>query len=124
MQGAISPSLKQMGLLVHTAFETPEGFSVTTVYCRIGSFTYSPVSKRLTIQHEFYIDREKRLQGYRRLQVTAISESYSFDDDSFPTMPSMYTSLKTTFVDLGFPVDDVFEEPPVADPPEGDAPVE
>lgn len=112
MQEAISPSLKQMGLLIHTSFETPEGFSVASVYCRIVSFTYSTESRALAIQHACYIDREKRVQGYTRLQVPVpgLSESYSFQDVSFPTMTSMYTDLKSTLVSLGLTVEDVLEE--------------
>lgn len=111
-----------MGLLVHTVFETPEGFPVTSLYCRIISFTYSPGSRSLTIQHEVYVDREKRLQGYRRVQFPRASETYSFSDASFPTMASLYAYLKTTLVELGFAVEDVFEEEPIVDTIEAEQP--
>ena len=111
LQVAISHSLKQMGLLVHTSFETPEGFAVSTVYCRIVSFTYSLASKDLTIQHECYLSREKRLEGRQRLYTPGMSLSYSSSSDSIPTMTSLYAFLKTTFEELGFTVDDVDPDP-------------
>lgn len=117
MQVGISPSLNQMGLLIHVSFQTPEGFQVSTVYCRIVSFTYNLASKDLTLQHECYLDREKRLQGARRLYTPGFSESYSFRDSELPTLSSLYARLKTTLTELGFTVDDVDPDP--APTPEG-----
>jgi hypothetical protein len=116
MQVGISRSRKQMGLLIHTSFETPEGFLVTSLYCRIVSFTYAPGSRTLTVQHECYMNREKRLLGYRRLHFTGVSETYSFSGVSFPTMESMYALLKTTFTELGFAVDDIDPDIAPAEP--------
>lgn len=110
-----------MGLLIHTSFETPEGFPVTSLYCRIVSFTYAPGSRTLSVQHECYMNREKRLLGYRRLHFPGASEIYSFSDASFPTMATMYTLLKTTFTELGFAVEDVDPDP---EPPQEPAPTE
>lgn len=98
-----------MGLLIHTNFTTAEGFPVTTVYLRIVFFSYNLASKDLVIQHECYLNREKRLQGFRRLYTPGMSESYSYQSNSIPTMASLYTLLKTTLTDLEFVVDDVFE---------------
>jgi cell division septation protein DedD len=114
-----------MGLLVHTSFETPEGFAVSSVYCRIVAFTYNPGQKSVSVQHECYVDREKRLQGYRRVQFSKASEVYSFTDVPFPTMASLYALLKITFVDLGFTVEDVDpdpEEPPAPAEPATEPP--
>lgn len=100
-----------MGLLVHTSFETPEGFAVSSVYCRIVSFTYSLATKYMTVQHECYISREKRIGGSRKLYTPGMSESYSTSSDSIPTMTSLYAFLKTTFQELGLTVEDVDPDP-------------
>lgn len=99
-----------MGLLVHTSFETPEGFALSSVYCRIVSFTYDLATKFMTVHHECYLNREKRLEGRRRVYTPGMSETYSTSSDSLPTIESMYAFLKTTFIELGLTVDDVFEE--------------
>lgn len=105
-----------MGLLVHTSFETPEGFTVSSVYCRIVSFTYNLATKSMTVQHECYLSREKRLEGRQRLYTPGMSLSYSSSSDSIPTMTSLYAFLKTTFEELGFTVDDV-DPDSAAEPP-------
>jgi hypothetical protein len=105
-----------MGLLVETSFATPEGFLVSSVYCRITSFAYSFVSRDLTIHYECYLDREKRLAGCRALYVPGISAYTNVPHSDLPTLTDLYTNLKAILTEASFVALDVFEpgqEPPI-----------
>ncbi len=125
MRVAISPSLKQMGLRVYTSFQTPEGFSVSSVYCRIIEVIFRPyivAQSTISIRMEFYIDRNARLAGRAPVQVPAIGNGQTYVG-TIGNMTYLYDVLKTSLQASGFVVEDVIEEPPPPLPePEPPAP--
>jgi len=112
-----------MGLLIHTTFTTSEGFPVTNVYCRIGRIIYDPSGGTIysiTLQQQFYLNRQCRLEGKRVLSIPGLSELISFEGE-LHDMSYLYGLLKTELVSRGFTVEDVLE-PPAPEPAPAPAP--
>ena len=107
-----------MGLLIQTSFETPQGFSVASVYCRLVSITFDCIgtnSFRITLRSETYLDRDRRLEGKRPIQTPGIPDALTVDGP-FGDMASLYGLLKTQLEAQGFTVEDVFEPAPEPTP--------
>lgn len=99
-----------MGLNILTSFSTAEGFEIQSIYCRIVMFTYNLINKSVSVQYNFYINRDKRLQGYSSISFPKASQSYTFTSQAVPTMSELYAFLKITLEELEFAVEDVLEE--------------
>lgn len=105
-----------MGLFIHTTFETPQGISITGVYCKISSFTCDilPNSEvRFLIKYETFLSREKRILGYGSISTPKIGEYVVVTTNlhsNWGTMSFLYTKLKENLLSLEFEVDDVLEE--------------
>lgn len=111
MRAGISPILKQMGILIHTSFQTPEGFSITGVYCRIIEFAFRPHSNgqfAISYRLEYHIDRQARLSGKLPIRIPTLGDGQTFVGN-FGDMPYVYGVLKTNLQDAGFTVEDVLE---------------
>ena len=104
-----------MGILIHTSFETPEGFSVTGVYCRIVEVTFRPQGSgefAVALRMEYYIDRPARLAGRLPVRVPTLGDGQTYIG-SFGDMPYLYTLLKTNLESSGFTVENVDPDAPV-----------
>jgi cell division septation protein DedD len=102
-----------MGLLIHTSFETPEGFSVTGVYCRIVEVTFRPQSAgqfAVSFRMDYHIDRPARLNGRLPIQVPALGSGQTYIG-SFGDMTYLYGLLKTNLEEAGFTVENVDPDP-------------
>jgi hypothetical protein len=106
-----------MGLHVHTAFETPEGFSVTDVYCRIVEFTFrcKPDGGYFIFVHtRLYLSRDRRLGGKEPVRTPDLLDMWTFEGP-FGDIAYLYGLLKAAIEERGISVDNVFEpgqEPP------------
>lgn len=99
-----------MGVKVLTSFTTPEGFAVTEVYVRIVSMSFNMVSSIATLQQEFSVSRDARLQSQRLSRVPFTTDVMSFSALAFPTIDMLYFRLKRYLTKLGLTVEDVLEE--------------
>lgn len=107
-----------MGLLIQAQFETPEGLSVSSVYCRIGRIILDPAGSSeytITMYPWTYVSREQRLRQKRVLQIPGLPTTVSFQG-AVGDMASFYGRLKTHLETLGHLVEDVFEPTPEASP--------
>jgi len=125
MRAGISLSTKQMGLLIHTSFQTPEGYTLTSVYCRIVEVLYRPHSGgQYTISYkmEFYVDRNARLNGKQPIRIPTLGDGQTYVG-TFGDITYLYGLLKTNLESAGFTVESVDPDPEPAPAPEP-APVE
>lgn len=102
-----------MGLLIHTSFETPEGFPVTGVYCRIVEVTFRPQSGgqfAVSYRIECHVDRPARLKGRSPVQVPNLGTGQTYLG-AFGDMTYLYGLLKTNLEEAGFTVENVDPDP-------------
>ena len=102
-----------MGLLIHTSFETQQGFSVSSVYLRITRFTLDPLGGGqyiITVKTETHLDRDRRLQGKLPLVTPGIPELISLQGE-LRDMAYLYALLKTNLESSGFTVENVDPDP-------------
>lgn len=102
-----------MGLTVHTSFETPEGYSITSVYCRIVEVLYRPHSGgeyTISYKMEFYVDRNARINGKQPIRVPTIGDGQTYVG-TFGDIAYLYGLLKTNLEGAGFTVDNVDPDP-------------
>lgn len=114
MRVAISPSLKQMGLLIHTSFQTPEGFSITSAYCRIIEVIFRPYTGgqyTLSFRMEFHVDRSARLNGRNPIKIPNLGDGQTYVG-TLGDMAYLYGVLKTNLEEAGFTVEDIIDPPP------------
>jgi hypothetical protein len=110
--------MEQMGLLIQTSFETPQGFSITNVYCRIKRVIYDPVRPGpyiITLSPETHLCRDRRLEGKQSIPTPGLSDSISVYGQ-MGDMASLYGLLKTQLEAQGFTVEDVIEPAPEPTP--------
>jgi hypothetical protein len=103
-----------MGLIVHTSFQTPEGFLVTSVYCRIVEVILRPyVREQLTmsIRMDFYADRTARLLGRMPIQIPTLGNGQTYVG-TVGSMSYFYDVLKARLEAVGLVVENVLEDPP------------
>ena len=109
-----------MGLLIHTSFETPQGFPVSSVYCRITRFTFDPQSGGrflITMKTETFLSRDARLTGKQPVTVPNFPDLFTVEG-VFGDMQALYAMLKTTLESSGFTVENVDPDPEPAPAPE------
>jgi len=133
MRVAISRLFKQMGLLIHTSFQTPEGFPIASVYCRIIEIIFRPHSggqHAICIRMEFYASRDARINGRTPVQVPGLGDGQTYVGN-LGDMVYLYGLLKTNLEEAGFVVENIdpdYVAPPPApaeEPPaEAPAPAE
>lgn len=107
--------IKNMGVLVHTTFQTPEGVDLQSVYLKITSFTCDVIDNavRVCIRSETYIDRNKRLAGFRPVGVPNVPLYTTFQASSpsdWNSIASLYSHVKSGLVSAGFTVEDILED--------------
>jgi hypothetical protein len=106
-----------MGLLVHTAFETPQGIPVTNVYVRISSIIteFKTGNAFVMIKCESHVNREKRLERREPLFVPNIPSYYTIEtplDSGWNDISFLYSSVKSQMLAAGFEVvEDVNPDP-------------
>jgi hypothetical protein len=120
-----------MGLLIQTSFQTPEGFPVASVYCRIVEVIFRPYTGgqyTVSFQMEFYANRDARLVGRLPVRVPNLGSGQTYVGN-IGDMPYLYGLLKTNLESAGFVVENVdpdpvpepapapAEEPPAETPP-------
>ena len=125
MRPVISRSTKQMGLLIHTSFQTQEGISITSVYCRIVEVIYRPHSGgQYTISYkmEFYVDRNARLNGKQPIRVPTLGDGQTYVG-TFGDITYLYGLLKENLEGAGFTIENVDPDPaPAPEPAPAPAP--
>lgn len=107
-----------MGLLIQTSFETPQGFAVSSVYCRINGVTFDPLGGgeyTITLQPQTYISRERRLEGKIPIATPGLPNYLSLRG-TFGDMAFLYGLLKTHLEAQGLTVEDVLEPAPEPTP--------
>ena len=103
-----------MGLLIHTSFDTAQGFSVASVYCRIARFTHDPRGSgmyTITLKPETHLSRDARLAGKMPLPTPGLPELLSMDG-ALGDMVYLYSLLKSDLESRGWTVEDVLEPTP------------
>ena len=115
-----------MGLLIHTSFDTAQGFSVASVYCRIARFTHDPRGSgmyTITLKPETHLSRDARLAGKMPLPTPGLPELLSMDG-VLGDMVYLYSLLKSDLESRGWTVEDVLESPPEPPAPTETSPAE
>jgi hypothetical protein len=103
-----------MGLIVHTSFQTPEGFLVTSVYCRIVEVILRPYMREqltMSIRMDFYADRTARLLGRMPIQIPTLGNGQTYVG-TVGSMSYFYDVLKARLEEVGLVVENVLEDPP------------
>ncbi len=114
-----------MGLLIQTSFQTPEGFPVASVYCRIVEVIFRPYTGgqyTVSFQMEFYANRDARLVGRLPVQVPNLGSGQTYVGN-IGDMTYLYGLLKTNLESAGFVVENV-DPDPVPEPAPEPAPAE
>lgn len=111
-----------MGLLIHTTFETREGIPIQSVYSRITSLVcdFRGYYVGLTITHETYLSRDKRLGGFAAVTAPSLPYRICFEvvyTESWGSTTFLYSKLKEQLADQGIVCEDVLEDPPQPPPP-------
>lgn len=102
-----------MGLLIHAPFETPQGFSVSSVYARIVRFIFDPQPAGrflITMKTETFLSRDARLTGKQPVTVPNFPDLFTVEG-VFGDMQALYAMLKTTLESSGFTVENVDPDP-------------
>jgi hypothetical protein len=100
-----------MGILIRTTFDTPHGFTVTDVYCRITRVTFDPAPGGdyvITLKYETHLSRDRRLAGALPLSIPDTPELLS-TSGVMGDMTYVYGRLKEALQGRGFTVEDVLE---------------
>jgi hypothetical protein len=103
-----------MGILIHTSFVTSQGFSVSSVYGRIGRMTFDPSGNgdyAITVSLLTYVDRQRRLEGKNTVPIPGLSDLVSFTG-VLGDMDSIYGLLKSELTARGLTLEDVLETAP------------
>lgn len=103
-----------MGLTIQTSFQTSEGFSVTSVYCRIIEVIFRPYTQNqstITFKMEFHLDRNARLLGKAPVRIPNLGDAQTYVG-VLGDMSYLYDVLKTSLEASGFVVENVIEESP------------
>jgi hypothetical protein len=110
--------LLQMGLLIQTSFDTAQGVSVSTPYCRIISVTYDKLGGgeyTVTLRLDTYISRDASQSGKQPISTPGIPSYLSYRG-VFGDMASVYGLLKNDLHSRGILTEDVLEPPPEPTP--------
>jgi hypothetical protein len=118
-----------MGLLIHTAFETREGVPIQSVYSRIISLAcdFRGYYTNLTIVHETYLNRDKRIGGFAPLFAPTLQYRISVEvpyNSAWGDTAFLYTKVKERLTEMGITAEDVLEDPPQPPPAPEPAPAE
>lgn len=103
-----------MGLQLQTSFDTPQGFSVTSVYCRIARVLFDAIGSgeyTITLSPETYLSREHRLNGKFPLGTPGVPTVISVRG-VLGDMTYLYGLLKSSLESRGLVVEDVLEPTP------------
>ena len=106
-----------MGIQIQTAFTTAHGFTVPSVYCRIGRIIFDPIRDpqyTVTLQVETHLTRASRLEGKLPLPIPNVPSTVALLG-TFGDMAYVYSLLKTHLESQGLTVEDVIE-PPTPEP--------
>ncbi len=101
-----------MGLLIQSSFTTPQGFPVTSVYCKLSSFTYNITSSGFTLLLKIatYLTREAGQAGYRPITIPNLSEILVIPGAELGSFEYIYTLLKLKLEASGYTVENVLED--------------
>jgi hypothetical protein len=101
-----------MGLLIQTASTTPEGFPVTSVYCKLTSFTYEITSTGYTLLLKIatYLTREAGHAGYRPVTIPNFCDLLAIPGAELSSFEYIYTLLKLKLEASGYTVENVLED--------------
>lgn len=103
-----------MGLLIQTSFDTAQGVSVSTPYCRIISVTYDKLGGgeyTVTLHLETYISRDASQSGKQPISTPGIPSYLSYRG-VFGDMAYAYSLLKADLASRGILTEDVLEPTP------------
>lgn len=101
-----------MGLLIQTAFTTPQGFPVTSAYCKLSSFTYNITSSGFTLLLKIatYLTREAGQTGYHPITIPNLAELLVIPGAEIGSFEYVYTLLKLKLEAIGYVVENVLED--------------
>lgn len=107
-----------MGLLIQVQVDTPEGLTVSSLYCKITGMLCDVLSReevRVVVKTESYVSREKKNEGFRKVANQVVPETYVFTLpllDQWGSFTSLYTKVKESLQAAGLAVEDVLEPAP------------